>query len=65
MKQKEVKARLCAITTDVMSRVFNLTIPADCICRREDAFYQFDERIITFIEQAVNKAIIEHKKQNK
>jgi hypothetical protein len=61
ISRSEVAERLCMLTTDVMRAVHDYETPADCHCgkRTEGPTFQFDETIITFIEEAVRAAIKE------
>jgi hypothetical protein len=54
--RKEVISRLCELTSKVGNQVFNNTVPHDCFCTEEKGF-QFSEKVLEFIEDAVKKEI--------
>ena len=62
MNKKQVIERLCAICTNVGSEVFKNIIPHDCFCNKSvnDDNFQFDRKIVDFIEDAVENAIKEN-----
>ena len=72
MDRKEVQARLCKLTYDVMVKVFGAQVPADCWCGKKDAeqatleslgcsSFEFDKRVLEFIEQATrDRAATKH-----
>lgn len=61
MEKRHVIARLCALTAEVgMSPVFDSMEPFDCFCGANNSGfgYQFDEKVLEFIEHSVRDAII-------
>jgi hypothetical protein len=56
VKPDEVIKRLCAMATDVGGRVFGYNAATDCFCGEAHVFYEFDERVLRFIEAAVAEA---------
>ena len=58
MNISKIRKELCKLTTKVGNKVFNCEIPFDCWCGLlSDENFQFDEKIIEFIKDAVDKAI--------
>ena len=59
MNAVEVKRRFCALARKVMSEHFEGQLCADCFCGEngahpdKDPYYQFEEPIMAFIEEAV------------
>jgi len=58
MNKDQVIERFCILSTKVMSQQFKSQIPADCFCSLTPFHFQvFDERIIEFIESAVEEKL--------
>jgi hypothetical protein len=61
LTRRDVIARLCRLTSKVMNERHGYHIPADCFCeggpRDPIGGYQFDERIVLFVESAVDNAL--------
>ena len=66
MNKQEVIEEFCKLSEKVMRQVYKSTIAADCFCgfnsHGVESFYQFDSRILKFIRQAVDRAIVERGK---
>ena len=56
MTRQEIIERFCILSTKVGAEVFQHQHAHDCFCD-ECKDFQFSELIVTFIEDAVNKAI--------
>lgn len=59
MTKDQVIERFCNLATTVNSKKFNFTRAADCFCHQSDeqANFQFEEEVICFIEDAVEKEL--------
>lgn len=60
MNKQEVIERLCKLTSKVANEKFKWDLPADCVCgvrSLSGADYRFDERVLKFIEDAVEVAL--------
>lgn len=58
MKRQDVLEALCSLASRINCDVFDYKYASDCFCDLEkSAHYSFDEKIIDFIEQAVNEKI--------
>ena len=62
MTNEEVIKEFCELSTEVMDKIFDCRIPADCFCkmriRGNDFFgYQFADEIMEFIQAAVQEKI--------
>ena len=55
MKKDQVLSGLCEISSQVGDH-FKNQLPADCFCN-EDSHFQFDEKILNFIREAVQEKI--------
>ena len=59
MNAKEVKERFCKLARKVMDEKFECQVCSDCFCgengkdAEKDTYYQFEEGIMAFIEEAV------------
>lgn len=66
---KEPMGRLCALSSEVMSEVFDCQESADCFCLSRAApaqlpaytDYRFSPKVLSFIENAVRRAIAQHR----
>lgn len=59
MTKNEVIAKLCELCTKVGNEHFKHEISYDCFCDENMTSFQFDEKIIEFIETAVEEKINE------
>lgn len=60
MKKQQVLSRLCMLCFEVSEKVYEMQSAADCFCGSnslQDNPYQFDAKILHFIEKAVRKEI--------
>ncbi len=59
MKKEEVIERFCKLSTEVNVNIFDFDIPSDCFCLKNfnPKYFQFDEKILNFIEDAVKTKI--------
>jgi len=58
MTKQQVLERFCALSSKVMEDHFKCAIPADCFCDiNGHTFIEFDEKIIQFIEDAVQEKL--------
>ena len=53
MEKKKVIERFCALASKVGEEQFHSTLPTDCFCGEEIAGFQFSEKVLDFIEEAV------------
>jgi len=63
MKKKEIIARFCKLSTKVNNDFFKFEFAADCFCGDNNIStkmndFRFDEEIIKFIEDAVDKKLM-------
>ena len=60
--KEEVVQRLCDLASRVGEVKFRHTIPHDCFCdegNTDDNYFQFDERVLTYIVETVNARLRE------
>ena len=61
MTKQEVRIRFCNLSKKVGNDIFNNRIPHDCFCDDGTPLvknFQFDEKILEFIETAVEMSMI-------
>jgi len=63
MTRQEVIERFCQLSDEVNKSVFHYDVPSDCFCGHSEFprsfHYEYSEKILNFIEEAVNKSILE------
>lgn len=59
MTKKEAVERLCALASHTAEKKFKWSEPADCFCGADQPYpsYRFSEKVLKFIEDAVNEAL--------
>ena len=58
MLAQDVITRFCALSRDVMDKVFKYEKAADCFCGNINlSHFRFEEEVIEFIEQTVREKI--------
>jgi len=60
MTRQDVLQRLCSLCHAVNAKHFEFNTPSDCFCEHRphsDINFQFSEKIIEFIESAVNEKL--------
>ena len=57
MNRQGVITRFCILSAFVMQEKFDCQIPADCFCGSQVENFQFSEKIMEFIEQAVRDSL--------
>lgn len=62
LTQKEVQGKLCEISARVAQEIFKWDVPADCFCSLRsgnltEQDFSYDQRVIDFIRNAVEKEI--------
>jgi len=66
MNRQEVLSKLCELCTTVSHNAFDYQHASDCFCdpNRYDrkSSFQFDETVLTFIQDAVHEKIKQHKR---
>ena len=59
--KEEVIGRLCMLCTEVQHFVYKYDVPAACFCEKSEVDpdeYQFDTRILKYIEDAVHAKLL-------
>ena len=65
MEKTEVFESFCKLTRKVNAEVFNFALPADCVCVEKalplGLRFEFDQKVLDFIEAAVSEKITRQK----